>query len=342
MCWLVLNLLALAQLALIQVAGAASRERAVLDDLVSSHVNLRNDMLAAAAAALKSKGGSATPLRHRKPIRAAADSTFGRFLSGHSAPYTIPPSSTSPFALRTADHEIRVVDFGADPTGQTSSDSAFASAISALLKVCNSTQTHMADGIADCGDAVVQLSGGAYRLDSPVSVPGFYGNFKFTSGTLRASAVFPAGRWLLEVGIDNGQCKQLNKQKSCNENIGVEDIMFDGAKVAHGGLLINATMGANAGPDLFFINFNHSGITVNGGHEVMLHQAWFGNGYYSQHQLERDGSIAIEYYGNDHIVSDVIVFNAQTGLMNTGGANLIEGLHCWNDATGLGDRKSVV
>ena len=112
--------------------------------------------------------------------------------------------------------------------------------------------------------------------------------------------------------------------------------MFDGSHVARGGLLINATMGANAGPDLFFIGFNRSGITVNGGHEVMIHQSWFGCDYYSERHIDRTGSTAIELFGNDHYVSDAVVFNAEVGLVSTGGANLIEGLHCWNDATGLG------
>ena len=46
--------------------------------------------------------------------------------------------------------------------------------------------------------------------------------------------------------------------------------MLDGQLVARGGLEINATMGGNVGPDNFFIGFAHAGLTVNGGHEVMV------------------------------------------------------------------------
>ena len=52
--------------------------------------------------------------------------------------------------------------------------------------------------------------------------------------------------------------------------------MLDGSHVAAGGLLISTTMGANVGPDIFVVGFALNGIAVEGGHEVMLHEAWFG------------------------------------------------------------------
>ena len=211
----------------------------------------------------------------------------------------------------------------------------------------------MASNITDLGGAVLQLSGGTYLLERPVSFPSMVGNFKVVYGTLRASASgFPkakAGnsRFIIELGESDELCKKTNKQKSCNENVGFEDLTIDGNRVAYGGLSINATMGANVGPDMFFINFVASGVRVNGGHEVMLHQSWFGATYYdAKHNpdgsLRMQGSCAMEVFGNDHIVSDVIVFSAEVGLHITGGANLIRGVHTWNDATALGGRGIVV
>ena len=51
------------------------------------------------------------------------------------------------------------------------------------------------------------------------------------------------------------------------------------------------------------------------------------------HTQTEAGSTAIELFGNDHVVSDVIIFGGQVGVHVTGGANLIEGVHTWNDAT---------
>lgn len=70
--------------------------------------------------------------------------------------------------------------------------------------------------------------------------------------------------------------------------------------------------GANVGPDMFFMGFNESGLQVNGGHEVMLHEAWFGTYYYGP-RPSVSGTTAIEFFGNDHVVSDVIVFGAEIG-----------------------------
>lgn len=294
----------------------------------------RNDIMRLARSSLESGGGSPIALSQRRRLRALEGSTFDRFLQGHTEAYL--GSASTVGASATASPEISVTDFGADPTGANLSDAAFDKAMEALTTRCRDSGVLMANNVSDCGGVVLQLGGGAYRLAKPIAFPGFIGNFRMVSGTLRADKTFPRERWQVEVGIDDAQCKADNGQGSCNENVGFEDLMFDGSGVARGGLLINATMGGNAGPDLFFIRFNHSGITVNGGHEVMIHQSWFGCDYYSAKDINRTGSTAIELFGNDHYVSDVVVFNSEIGLVSTGGANLIEGLHCWNDATGRG------
>ena len=102
-------------------------------------------------------------------------------------------------------------------------------------------------------------------------------------GTLRAAPGFPRHRFLIEVGGDHDACVAFDpQQKSCNENVGVEDLMLDGSRVANG-VRVNDTMGGNLGPDLFFVNFADAGLALNGGHEVMLHEAWFGAVYFPGH-----------------------------------------------------------
>lgn len=156
---------------------------------------------------------------------------------------------------------------------------------------------------------------------------------------MRAGPSFPTtpGRYLLEISdLSVEGCKAVNpKQKSCNEKVGIEDVFFDCGRRAWGGLQINATMGANIGPDIYFLNFIHAGLTLHGGHESMLHEAWLGATYYGapNHTQSEAGSVAIEILGNDHIISDVIIFGGQVGVYCNGGANLIEGVHTWNDAT---------
>lgn len=181
-----------------------------------------------------------------------------------------------------------------------------------------------------------------YLLSRPIVFPHGYANFGIGHGSLRAALNFPSAfaghrRYLIEVSDLNAtQCRWIDpKQKSCNENVDIVDILFDCTRVAWGGLSINSTMGANIGPDMYFVNFIKAGVTVNGGHEVMLHEAWLGATFYStkNHTQSEAGSTAIEILGNDHIVSDVIVFGGQTGVLVTGGANLIEGVHTWNDGT---------
>ncbi len=45
-----------------------------------------------------------------------------------------------------------------------------------------------------------------------------------------------------------------------------------GDQVAAGGILIEASMGVNLGPQLYVFNFTTAGIMVEGGHEVMVRQ----------------------------------------------------------------------
>lgn len=278
----------------------------------------------------------------RSPRRASPDSTFARFLAGHSQPYEVARRRSDGAADAPV---VNVVAFGADPTGNTDSSQAFEQAVQSALK--HGANKTMAEEIKDLGGVVIDLQGGDYLMSRPVSVPSLVGNLKIVRGTLRAAGNFPQDRYLIEIGETQEACKaKYPKQKSCNENIGIEDLMLDGSLRAHGGIQVNATMGANVGPDMFFVGFRVAGITINGGHETMVHEAWFAQTYYGDKRHTDpalvDGTIAAEINGNDHILSDIIVFGAQLGVFVGGGANLIEGVHTWNLATGLGGHGIIV
>ena len=190
--------------------------------------------------------------------------------------------------------------------------------------------------------AVACIGGGDFLLSRPIVFPHGYANFGIGHGSLRAGDGFPRAadgfrRYLVEVSDLNAtQCQRIDPgQKACTENVDIVDILFDCSRVAWGALSINYTMGANVGPDMYMVNFVKAGVSIHGGHEVMVHEAWLGASFYGtkNHTQGEAGSTAIEVRGNDHIVSDVIVFGGQTGVLVAGGANLVEGVHTWNDGT---------
>lgn len=288
------------------------------------------------------------PLRHRTPRRAASFSTFSNFLLGTTRDLYTPLIHTTSITVdqyRKESHFLRmnnspiieVVTYGADPTGVNDSTHAFTAAIAEALSR-HSSNSSLADGIVDLGGTTLDLGGGDYLLSKPLVIPAGYGNVRIISGTLRASSSFPPSTYLIEIG--GKVCK--NRQKSCNENIAIQDIMLDGKQRAGGGIRINYTMGAVLGPDIFYLGFTHAGVTVQSGHEVMISESWFGQFLYDDSRKMNATATAIELFGNDHYVVDVVVFSSRIGLITTGGANVIEGLHTWNLATQRGGLGIVV
>ena len=154
------------------------------------------------------------------------------------------------------------------------------------------------------------------------------------TGTIRASPSFPKNQYIIYVG-GNG-CS--NPQGSCNENVGFSELMLDCQQVCAGCLSIQSTMGANVGPRTFMLGFNENGILIYGGHEVMIHETWLGEYLYSNplsHQPNLTAT-AINIAGNDHFVTNTIVFSSQVGVAVNGAANLLTGVHTWNNAETLG------
>jgi hypothetical protein len=181
----------------------------------------------------------------RRASRAASHSTFGRFLSGGGAPVCSPVLDQ---VSAEASPVIAVAAFGADPTGVRDSSDAFAAAWAAA--VANVTVVrYMASKIRDLGGVKIDLQGGDYALSRPFSLPAFYGNFKIGGGTVRAMEGFPAGRYMVEVGGDKATCDAIDpKQKACNANIGIEDLMVDGNHTAFGAIQVTETAARRNAP----------------------------------------------------------------------------------------------
>ena len=223
--------------------------------------------------------------------------------------------------------------FGADPTGKTDSTAAFAAAVAALV-ARNATGHKMSDGIADLGGVVLDLQGGDYLISAPLAIPQFVGNMRIIDGTLRASPSFPADRFVIEIGAV--PCSTPSGQGSCNENVGMSGLTVDGSHVAAGCVSISATMGATLDSSSAIFGFVSTGILLAGGHEAMVSETWVAAYFWSDPKKERNNAVGIKVAGNDHFVTNVIVFSARVGVEVTGAANLLTNVHTWNCATGNG------
>eukprot|EP01065_Artemidia_motanka_P012713 TRINITY_DN1701_c10_g1_i1.p1 TRINITY_DN1701_c10_g1~~TRINITY_DN1701_c10_g1_i1.p1 ORF type:complete len:505 (+),score=193.60 TRINITY_DN1701_c10_g1_i1:205-1515(+) len=227
-------------------------------------------------------------------------------------------------------------EFGADPTGKTDSTKAMQAAMAAMLNKTRIASASMADAIADMGGVTMDLAGGDYLISQPIVVPPFFGNLHFRAGTLRASPSFPADKWLLMVG--DMSCKPLlpsgkpDGQGACNEFVSMVDMLFDAAHVAAGGVYIAKVMGTTVGPSAFFTGFKDVGIKIDAGHEVMVSEAWLAECYWSDKtKCGSSSSVGIQVNGNDHYLSNVVVFDyVKTGVEINGAANILTGVHTWN------------
>jgi hypothetical protein len=225
---------------------------------------------------------------------------------------------------------ISPVDFGADPTGVADSSAAFSRAMGALL---NRTRGKMAAGIADLGGAVLDLGGGTYSLSAPLVVPQFFGNMRIIDGTMRARAGFPADAFVLQIGASPCSAGQ---QASCNENIGLSGLTIDGSHIAAGALSINSTMGATLDSSSAVFGFERCGIAIYGGHETMITETWVAAYFWDNPLKARNQATGICIDGNDHYVTNVIVYSALVGIAVNGAANLFQGVHTWNTMTSMG------
>jgi len=123
------------------------------------------------------------------------------------------------------------------------------------------------------------------------------------------------------------------------EDVTLEDLFLDGSQVANG-IRFNAVIGANAGPDLFVVNFTRVGVDMEGGHEVLLHESWVASCWYTPPErcwlnaTALGDTTGILINGNDHYLNQVVAFGGLNGVVVDGAANLLSGVHAWNTQSG--------
>lgn len=88
----------------------------------------------------------------------------------------------------------------------------------------------------------------------------------------------------------------------------------------------------------YIVHFNTDGIWVKGGHETMIRGAYIGQhitagGSPGERNFNGTG---INLNGNDNAVTDTVIFSAAVGVLISGQANALTGVHCYNKATGFG------
>jgi hypothetical protein len=232
----------------------------------------------------------------------------------------------------------------ADPTGATDAAPGLRKAIAELLAgSALSGRFSLWSNVTDLSGRRLELGGGEYLLQSALSIPGGFGNFELRGGTLRAGSLFPADKSLLSLGDDSG---------SHIESVSLTSMLLHGGGGLARGSLLNITygVGISVGPAVYFEGFSGVGAQINRGAEILIHECWFvgqyGSGlpFYSKPPAQPPSitlfnSTAIQINGNDHYVSDVVIWQyTRLGVQVNGGGNLLSGVHAWGCGAAWCDR----
>ncbi|XP_020554204.1 polygalacturonase QRT3 isoform X2 [Sesamum indicum] len=234
------------------------------------------------------------------------------------------PSSASPKPL-----VYHVTSYGADPTGKADSTDPILAAISDALK--GPGNGFLMEGIVNLGGARVDLDGGNYLISRPIQFPVAGRGNLIHGGSLTASGDFPDNGYLIDLSPASNNGSGYNY-----EFVTLRDLFLD-SNFRGGGIQVINSLRTNI-DNCYITHFNTQGIQVQGGHETYIRYSYLG-----QHITaggdpgERNFSgTAIALSGNDNSITDVVIFSAATGILISGQANTLSGVHCYNKATSFG------
>ncbi|XP_047154448.1 polygalacturonase QRT3-like [Vigna umbellata] len=242
--------------------------------------------------------------------------------------YSPTPSPLPPQDLKKP-HVYLVTSYGADPTGNSDSTEALLAAIEDAAKGPN--EGFLMQDIKDLGGAQVHLEGGKYLISKPLQLPQpGIGNFMIHGGTIRASNNFPSDGYLIDLST-TGERNSYNY-----EYITLKDLLLD-SNFRGGGISVKNSLRINI-DNCYIAHFTNTGILVQGGHETFIRNCFLGQHITAggdKHERNFSGT-GISLQGNDNAITDVVIFSAAIGIMVTGQANTISGVHCYNKASGFG------
>ncbi|GLT53531.1 hypothetical protein SLA2020_267960 [Shorea laevis] len=235
-------------------------------------------------------------------------------------------SSSKPLVLSKS-RVIHVTEYGADPRGRLDSTEALQQAISDAFR--SPVDGHLMEGVADLGGTEVHLDGGTYKISRPLRFPDTSGgNFMIHGGSLRASDDFPTDGHLIELCPSSASLLY--------EDVTLKDLMIN-SNFRGGGISVINSLRTTI-DNCYVSHFTTNGILIQGGHETYVRNCFIG-----QHinvggdRRERHFSgIGINIMGNDNAVTDVVIFSGSIGIMVSGQANVLTGIHCYNKATRWG------
>lgn len=330
-------------------AQAAAAARPILarspehdSDLRSIHQQLR--MATAAPAIHGTAMGARTQLKHKALALARAQRRSVSGGAGASSPLpshlgsrlqVLSPQPATPGIIEAATF--------ADASGIEDASPGLQRAIETLLKGSGPRQEIWANR-TDLSGRRLELGGGQYLLGAPLFIPAGVGNFEIRGGTLRAGPNFPAAKSANGTGgeaflLTMGESGNATYSPGYVTSVSVTSVLFQGSGIAAGGLHCIYCVGVNIGPAVFVEGFPGTGIKVDLGAEVLIHDCWFTGPYLStdlwpKHEgpppPELDHSIAVQINGNDHIVLNSVVWQyTHLGLQVNGAAALVQGIHAW-------------
>lgn len=154
---------------------------------------------------------------------------------------------------------------------------------------------------------------------------------QISGGTLRASNDFPVDKYLIELKDESSKLQYIF------EYITLRDLLID-CNYRGGAIAVINSLRTSI-DNCYITRFGDTnGIVVQKGHETYIRNSFLG-----QHitaggdRGERNFSgTAVNLMGNDNAVTDTVIFSAKIGVMISGQANILSGVHCYNKATGFG------
>ncbi|CAH9110740.1 unnamed protein product [Cuscuta epithymum] len=222
-----------------------------------------------------------------------------------------------------------VTSFGADPTGKYDSTDAILEAIKNATSVSSG---FLFNQIQNLGGARIDLDGGVYVISRPLQLPtAGLGNLVIHGGTLRASNNFPVNGYLIDLSDPQSGKLQYNF-----EYITLRDLLLD-SNYRGGGIQVVKSLRISI-DNCYITHFTTIGILVSGGHETYIRNSFLGQHIAAGGDPGEQGlnGTAIDLWGNDNAVTDVVIFSASIGIKLAGQANVLTGVHYYNKATGSG------
>lgn len=152
--------------------------------------------------------------------------------------------------------------------------------------------------------------------------------FQIHGGTLIASKDFPTDRHMIELWASSTSILY--------EDITLRDLMVN-CNLRGGGIAIINSLRTFV-DNCYVSHFTTNAIFIQGGHESYVKNSFIGQHINAggDHREKHFSGIGINIASNDNVITDVVIFSAAIGILVTGQANILTGVHCYNKATGWG------